>query len=395
MSDKSEGQQVEVSESMSLTVAVAVLLLVIGFPRVYGTEVPMAIFLIPFFLLGFVRYLARKGTFTVLLLILFGGWLVGGALISLSGTSADLFFHLVVSIKLLLNVFFGYVVYRVVKLRPNALLVWLALQSVVILVSIFNQGFYNFLLGFISPRSADVFQHVFGLRGLGFGLFHIDGALTLIIAVFYFLLVTPAGFGKNIVLIMMFPVAMAVARSAIIPFSIFGAARKGIGFKAVLVLAVVAMIGLSFYVTEGPFYEATEVFRNLLSHGELRSASVNSLAEMYALPSTVDTYLFGDGRYYSEDESELGFYMGTDVGYLRLLYFSGVGSVAVFLVLNTYFLFGVLLSGKYIGSKDIKIFALSLLAVFFIINFKGLQIMPLFAMAVYMYAEEKRHKQQA
>lgn len=374
----------------SFLIGLMVLMLVIGFPRIYGTEIPMAVLLMPFYLLGFLRLLRDKGFFAVGLILLFSAWLLGGAIVALSGSTADLFFHLVVSSKIVLNVFFGYVIYTVVRARPSLLLAWVVVQSVIVISSVLNQEVYQFLLGFISPRSAEVFQHIFGLRALGFGLFHVDGALTLIITVFYYLLVTRPGAFKSLLIVLIFPVAMAIARSAIVPFAILGAARRGIGFKVMLLLALIAMIVLSFYVTSGAFYQATEIFRNFASSGQLKSASIDSLSYMYALPDEFSTYIYGDGRYFSEDTSVLGFYKGTDVGYLRILYFSGMGSVFLFMLLNSFYLLSVLVSGRYNKSLDIKLFAVALLTIFVIINFKGLQVMPIFAVVIYLYADEQK-----
>lgn len=375
----------------SFLLSLLVLAVVIGFPRIYGTEVPMAVLLIPFYMLGFMRLLKKNGSFAAVFIILFSGWTIGGALAATSGGPGDLFFHLVVSSKIFLNVFFGYVIFNIVKRRPSVLLGWVFLQCTLAIASVLNRDIYILLLGFISPRSAEVFQHIFGLRALGFGLFHVDGALTLIIAVFYYLLVTRQSALKNILIVMIFPVAMAIARSAIIPFAILGSLRRGIGFKVILLLALIAMIILSLYVTSGAFYQATEIFRNLVDSGELRSDSVKSLSYMYALPDQLSTYLFGDGRYFSENVSVLGFYKGTDVGYLRLLYFSGVGSIFMFLLLNSFYVFATLFSGRYEKSSDIKIFAVAMFAIFIIINFKGLQVMPIFAMTAYLYALNQKN----
>ena len=374
----------------SFLVSLVVLAVVIGFPRIYGTEVPMASLLIPFYMLGFMRFLKRNGSFAAIFILLFTSWVIGGALAASAGTVGDLFFHLVVSSKIFLNVFFGYVIFHIVQRKPSVLLCWVLIQCALAVASVLNRDIYILLLGFISPRSAEVFQHIFGLRALGFGLFHVDGALTLIIALFYYLLITRQGALKNVLIVMIFPIAMAIARSAIIPFAILGSSRRGMGFKVILLLALVAMVIMSFYVTSGAFYQATEIFRNLIDSGELRSNSVTSLSYMYALPDHFSTYLFGDGRYFSENTSVLGFYKGTDVGYLRLLYFSGLGSVFVFLLLNSFYVIATLFSGRYEKSGDVKIFAMAMFVIFIIINFKGLQVMPVFAVTAYLYALSKR-----
>ncbi|MGY3298990.1 hypothetical protein ACVWY1_003456 [Pseudomonas sp. TE6288] len=376
----------------SFLLALIVLVLVIGFPRIYGTEIPMAVLLMPFYLFGFLRLLVANGGFSVALILLFGSWLLGGALVATSGAPGDMFFHFVVSSKIFLNIFFGYVIYRVTSKRPSVILAWIALQSALVIISVVDREVYLALLGFISPRSAEVFQHIYGLRALGFGLFHVDGALTLVITTFYYLLISRPGYFKGLLIILIFPVAMAIARSAIIPFAILGASRRGLGLKVLMLVALVGMVVLSFYVTSGAFYQATEIFRNFATTGELHSDSVQSLSFMYRLPDQLSTYLYGDGRYFSEDTSVLGFYKGTDVGYLRLLYFSGVGSIALFVLLNSFYLFPILFSGRYEKSREIKVFALALLLIFVIINFKGLQVMPIFAVSLYLFAGQQQRE---
>ncbi|MEQ6924407.1 hypothetical protein AAUI01_02110 [Pseudomonas mosselii] len=373
----------------SFLLALLVLTVTIGFPRVYGTEVPMAVLLMPFYMLGFLRLLMSNGGFAIAFLLLFGGWLLGGAVVATAGAPGDLFFHFVVSSKIFLNIFFGYVIHRVLTRRPSALLAWIILQCGLATISIVDREVYVTLLGFISPRSAEVFQHIYGLRALGFGLFHVDGALTLVITVFYYLLISQKSFLKSLLVIMIFPVAMAIARSAIIPFAILGLSRRGVGLKVLLLLSVVTMVVLSFYVTSGPLYQATEIFRNIVVKGEFHSDSVQSLSEMYIYPDRLSTYLYGDGRYFSEDTSELGFYKGTDVGYLRILYFSGLGSVVVFMLLNCFYLVPILFGGRYEKSRDIKVFALALFLIFVIVNFKGLQVMPIFAVSLFLFAGQQ------
>ncbi len=378
------------NREMSLPTSMLVLLLVLGFPRVYGTELPMAILLIPFFLLGFFRMMFIKGSLMLVFFGLFTVWLLGGIFACWygSGTLQDLFFHFVLSSKIILNFFFGYVVYRVLKDKPQALLIWLLFQLFVIVMSVLNASVYAFLLGFISPRSAEVFQYVYGLRALGFGLFHVDGALMLIVAAFYYILISGSSVLKNIFLIFMLPISMAMARSAIVAYVIFGVIRRGISFKMILLVSFFLMLTIGLFVTSGPFYEATELFRNYLDDGQLSSHSVAGMADMYIFPSSIDVYLFGAGKYFSGSADALEFYMGTDIGYLRILYFSGLGSLLIFILLNSHCLISLLFDSYFPGRIDIRLFALSLIALFLIITSKGLQVMPLFSIVLYLHAAD-------
>ncbi|PRC19239.1 hypothetical protein CQZ99_10660 [Pseudomonas poae] len=377
--------------------AFLVLVLVLGFPRVYGTELPMALILVPFYFAGFCRFVFARGWFAVIFCILFSLWFVGGLLAFMNGEgeSRDLFFHIVVSVKMLLNFLFGYVIYRVISARPAALIAWLIFQSIVIVLTMFSSEFYSFMLGFISPRSADVFQHIYGLRALGLGLFHVDGALTIVLALFFSILISQSKFMNGVLLILLLPLSMAVARSAMVAYAIMSIFRKGLLFKLFLLIALLVMIVLSFYVEDGPLFEATEVFRNLFQYGELRSHSVEVLSEMYTLPQTMGEWFFGSGQYFSGSEDSLEFYKGTDVGYLRLLYFSGVGSVLTYVLLNTYFLWALVFTRGGPGFSKFRYFAFALIVIFLIINFKGLQGMPIFAFALYICAVEQGRKNNA
>lgn len=373
------------------------LILVIGFPRIYGTEIPMALVLIPFYFAGFCRFFFSRGWFSAAFIILFSVWFVGGVLAFLNGQGGmrDIFFHFVVSVKVLLNVFFGYVICRVVLARPSALTGWLVFQSLIIIITMFSSDLYMAMLGFISPRSADVFQYIYGLRALGFGLFHVDGALTLVLALFFSMLVSNSRWINYLLLVILLPLSMAVARSAIIAYMIMGLIRRGIFFKVVLCVAFLLMIVLGFYVESGPIYEATEIFRNVFQRGQLKSESVSALSSMYALPSTFNEYLFGSGQYFSSDTSVLEFYKKTDVGYLRVLYYSGIGSLLIYILLNVYFLLVLIFDRTYVGAQNIRLFAFGLLIIFFIINFKGLQGMPIFAVALYVYSLEVKKRGRA
>lgn len=371
-----------------------VLLVIIGFPRIYATEFPMALLLVPFYLRQFLHAQRKDLKFFLFFTGLFSCWFFWGlaAFVMGDGTAQDVFFHLVVSFKMLLSFFFGYVVYSVVKDNYSSLLIWLLVQILVICVSMVSLDFYQFLLGFISPRSADVFQHIYGLRALGFGLYHVDGALILIIAAFYYLLITKASFVKTLLLVLMLPVAMLVARSAIVAYVILGVLKRGLLVKVCFFISILAMFLLSTIISSGPIYESTEIFRNFLNRGIFHSDSVNALAHMYVLPDSFKVYMLGVGKYFDFSSSDLMFYMGTDIGYLRLLFYSGIGSIFIFVALNVFALVSIIWACSYPGSYDVKVFAFALCCIFLIVNFKGLQVMSIFTFVLYFYASDRKHQ---
>lgn len=85
------------------------------------------------------------------------------------------------------------------------------------------------------------------------------------------------------------------------------------------------------------FYEnlrfAFEGFFNLYETGQWRLQSTDALSEMYVFPESMKTWIIGDGYfrepyladpYYVGESRDWGaFYMGTDVGYIRFLFYFG------------------------------------------------------------------------
>ena len=74
-----------------------------------------------------------------------------------------------------------------------------------------------------------------------------------------------------------------------------------------------------------------EMFYNYFEKGELTTNSTNQLFEMYDVhPDNLKTLIIGDGYYKNPRDSSL-YYMNTDVGYLRLIFYFGIiGSIAYF-----------------------------------------------------------------
>lgn len=72
------------------------------------------------------------------------------------------------------------------------------------------------------------------------------------------------------------------------------------------------------------------MFINYSSDAGLSSASTDRLKEMYVYPTSLKTYLIGDGLFNLKDH----YYMETDVGYLRLLFYGGIPVALCFFYLS-------------------------------------------------------------
>ena len=110
----------------------------------------------------------------------------------------------------------------------------------------------------------------------------------------------------------------------------------------VTVLAAAIPMTVYYYRTNPEFYELTrfafEGFFSLAEKGEWEVASNEMLKNMIVYPDEFKTWMIGDGyflnqRYdpnYIGDATEGGFYMGTDIGYLRFIfYFGTIGLIAI------------------------------------------------------------------
>lgn len=85
---------------------------------------------------------------------------------------------------------------------------------------------------------------------------------------------------------------------------------------------------------------AFEGFFNMFERGTFAVASTNVLKTMYVFPDNFHTWLIGDGYfsnpYWSDptytyiDQNVRGYYMGTDVGYLRFIFYFGVLGLSAF-----------------------------------------------------------------
>ena len=104
---------------------------------------------------------------------------------------------------------------------------------------------------------------------------------------------------------------------------------------------VIVIVVASLYNSDSKFYSRTrfafEGFFSLVEEGHWRTGSNDALASMYVFPDNPETWLIGDGYFvipgsdpYYMGEAVEGYYMGTDVGYLRFIFFFGLLGLAIY-----------------------------------------------------------------
>lgn len=106
-------------------------------------------------------------------------------------------------------------------------------------------------------------------------------------------------------------------------------------------LLITIPIFVFFYQTDEGFHEnmrfAFEGFFSLVEKGTWEVDSNEILKDMYVYPETLKTWIIGDGYFSSArndphylGEITAGYYMGTDVGYLRFIFYFGILGLAAF-----------------------------------------------------------------
>ena len=107
-------------------------------------------------------------------------------------------------------------------------------------------------------------------------------------------------------------------------------------FSWVLVLMAGIVVCVILYNTDPQARRllrfAFEGFFSFVERGHWETTSTDKLQTMVVFPETLHTWIIGDGyfmnsRYdvnYLGDATEEGFYMGTDVGYLRFIFYFGI-----------------------------------------------------------------------
>ncbi|WP_295764190.1 hypothetical protein [uncultured Oscillibacter sp.] len=106
------------------------------------------------------------------------------------------------------------------------------------------------------------------------------------------------------------------------------------------------------------FYWMSTPIKNLLTTGHFNNVSIQATSEGVVFPG-METFLLGDGRFTAGD----GYYMQTDSGLMRNLYFWGI--------LGSALAYGVTLCAIAVTKKKARLLYLMLLAAFAAFEYKG------------------------
>ena len=142
-----------------------------------------------------------------------------------------------------------------------------------------------------------------------------------------------------------------------------------------IVLLCVFLIPLVYFLStaildmskfERAFNFAFELFINASEGEGFQSSSTNKQLEMYVFPDETRTWLIGDAKMQNSDG---GYYMFTDIGYLRLIYYFGLPATVFFVYLMIRYCKILVSLGAF---RPLTYFFIAVFAWHIILGFKGL-----------------------
>lgn len=260
------------------------------------------------------------------------------------------------------------------------------LQVIISVLMFFVPTISSFFMGIqtFDDTAATLANEVLGFRIIGFGAYFFGGGV--LFALFILLTAQLMIESKKdiilvkyiIIYVLLTLVGIAIARTAsigILLTLIFIIVRKKykflLGFVSSLVLIFIILLGSILYLNENILDSNTirfmfELPMNYIESGSLSSSSTDQLKSMYILPHNISTYLIGDG--YFIDKEYGSYYKDIDVGFLRVIYYTGIPGLICYLCVGCFFI-NKLRKSKF-ADNNIAFFVI-LSCFFILVNLKG------------------------
>lgn len=150
------------------------------------------------------------------------------------------------------------------------------------------------------------------------------------------------------------------------------------GIFKLLIISTMAVVLILLLVVLFPEFFASkmhtlnygfELFNNYSQNGKLTTGSSAVLENMYAIwPKTSKTWVIGDGRFFNVSNDYLsGFYMNTDIGYARLIFYIGLIGTSIYYFFECFLIYQSFFAINVNGKK----IALTMIIIALIINAKS------------------------
>jgi hypothetical protein len=233
--------------------------------------------------------------------------------------------------------------------------------------------------------SSDIFESVIGKRLLGFGAQFATAGI-----IYGFVLLLIAAVLNNILpfwkvlfyfisFFMIFLIGMMTARTTIIGavLSILLLCKNGIlrnGKKILVCIFFFSICGIIIFLlldkkNISKIEDIVNFGYKIISNREVFLRSVNLYLEMQIFPDSIKTWVVGDGYLMNPKVTNvLSYYMGTDAGYSRLLFYFGIIGTFFYFYANIYLIY----SAKVNNEKKYNLFFSLLIVLLLIVNLKGI-----------------------
>ncbi|MFD1166483.1 hypothetical protein ACFQ2C_12790 [Sphingobacterium daejeonense] len=300
------------------------------------------------------------------------------------------------------NIFFNFfsaylIIFLLYKYHPDQvfhkltqyLIIVYVLQAVFSFVLFLNPAIFDIYISLLKQDNNENFMdrlNVIEKRLIGVGSGFFLGVLKYGV-VFFMLIIFPYIFSLKSKYLYIFSLVLVTIAGVMTGRTFFVAILMGIvlfslidwknSFKFIFkILPLSLIIGfgiitISDFLIEGDRLEnisnyVLEIFINYEETGTLSTSSSDATKDMYIFPTNDKTWLLGDGRMMMNDGS---YYMGSDVGYVRLIFYFGIiSTVLYFLIQGSYFSILIGLT----KDKSLKLYFLFLFIWILVLNLKGI-----------------------
>lgn len=348
------------------------------------------------------------------------------ASISLLYNSTSDFQYITYPISMLLIIYSGYFVFKCFKIFSSDMDISVLIEYIII--AVFIQNLIAFFM-FINPSFSKVMTEIqyqnelselklnelLEIRFIGFGSTYFGAGIVnglALILISYFLKSKKHPFSKllklSVFYIIILGFGMMMARTTIIGLVLsiaymllpkaklkFDIIKNHLKFIIGIIMIVFTGYLILLYVF--PLYFDSlnvslrfgfEMFYNYFEHGTFETLSTNQMKDMYVYPTNIKTYIIGDGLWDNPTNQGMGYYMDTDIGYLRLIYYFGIVGLLCYLFFQFY-------SIKLIINKTENIHLKKMLVLLFlymlILNFKGFSDIFFILLIFYFIIKNEKH----
>jgi hypothetical protein len=131
-----------------------------------------------------------------------------------------------------------------------------------------------------------------------------------------------------------------------------------------------------------------DLFVNYFSRRELTNGSVVAMKNMYVFPNSLKTWSVGDGYFADPVNPEFGYYMHTDIGYSRLLFYFGIIGTLTYFLLHS----GIIYFATKANERKYQMFFFAVVLLLFIVNLKGVASLSILVFP-FLFVNKLRQKQ--